>query len=83
MLELDNTITINDEVMRSPNLCDRFSDDDLQKIGEWCHECYERDLQTREHWYRRSEGALELAMQVQEDKTFPWANCSNIIFVVP
>ena len=80
MLELDNTITINDEVMRSPNLCDRFSDDDLQKIGEWCHECYERDLQTREHWYRRSEGALELAMQVQEDKTFPWANCSNIIF---
>lgn len=80
MLELSSYITINDEVMRSPNLCSRFDEEDLRRIGEWCFECYDRDLQSRENWYRRSEGALELAMQVQKDKTFPWANCSNIIF---
>lgn len=80
MLELQSHITIGPDTIKSPNLCDRFNDDDLIKIGEFCGDCYQRDLESRENWYRRSEGALELAMQVQKTKTFPWANCSNIIF---
>lgn len=80
MLELSSYLTLDDKVIKAANLCDRFSDEDLQKIGEWCYECYERDLDSRKDWLRRSEAALDLAMQVQKDKTFPWQGCSNIIF---
>lgn len=80
MLNLSHHITITEKTIKSGNLCSEFSDDDLVAIGEWCGQCYERDSRTRERWVQRSEGALELAMQVQKTKTFPWPNCSNIIF---
>lgn len=80
MFELSTHLTINDATIKSANLCSEFSDEDLKKIGQWCAECYERDLKSRETWLKRSEGALELAMQVQKEKTFPWQGCSNIIF---
>lgn len=79
-LELEQYLTLDEEVIRSANLCDRFTEEDLRKIGEWCAENYQRDLESRRRWLERSEGALELAMQVQKEKTFPWANCSNVIF---
>ena len=79
-LELEQYLTLDEDVIRSANLCDRFTEQDLRKIGEWCGENYQRDLESRKAWVRRSEGALELAMQVQKDKTFPWQGCSNVIF---
>lgn len=80
MFELSSHLTINEATIGSGNLCDKFSEEDLKKIGQWCAECYERDAKSRETWLQRSEGALELAMQVQKEKTFPWQGCSNIIF---
>ncbi len=79
-LELKNYITLDKETIMSPDLCDRFSEQDLLRIGEWCGDNYARDRASRRKWYKRTEGALELAMQVQKSKTFPWAGCSNIIF---
>ena len=79
-LELSKYITLDKNTIDSPNLCDRFDEEDLRKIGNWCFDSYYRDRQSRQRWYKRTEGALELAMQVQKDKTFPWQNCSNIIF---
>lgn len=80
MFELTSHITIDASTITAANLCDKFEDSDLTKIGEWCYECYERDNRSRETWVRRTEAALDLAMQVQKDKSFPWQNCSNIIF---
>jgi len=80
MFELSSHLTINEATLGSANLCNEFSVEDLKKIGQWCAECYERDKKSREVWLQRSEGALELAMQVQKEKTFPWQGCSNIIF---
>ena len=80
MLNLSKHISLTSDVIKSPNLCGLFEATDLQAIGELCLTRYKRDLQSRETWVRRSEAALELAMQVQKEKTFPWPNCSNIIF---
>jgi chaperonin GroES len=80
MLNLSRHIKLSLEVLKSPNLCDRFSDEDLNAIGQLCLARYKRDVQSRERWVQRSEAAIDLAMQVQEDKTFPWAGCSNVIF---
>lgn len=80
MLTLSHHITLDKSAILSANLCDRFEDEDLKRIGEVCLNRYQRDVESRKRWVQRSEGALELAMQVQKDKTFPWAGCSNIIF---
>ena len=34
MLKLDNYITLDAKAIASPNLCDRFSDEDLARTGE-------------------------------------------------
>lgn len=80
MLNLKARITITPDVTLSPNLCDRFEEDDLKSIGEWMHELYNRDVASREKWRKRTELAMDLAMQVQKDKTWPWQGCSNIVF---
>lgn len=80
MLNIETRITINDEVIRSPNLCGLFSDRDLDSIGNWVFENFDRDKRSRFDWENRCKAALNLAMQVQDSKTFPWANCSNIKF---
>lgn len=80
MFELSSYISLTPDVIKAPNLTDRFSDEDLKVIGERCLNRYQRDSKSRERWVQRSEGAIELAMQVQKDKNFPWAGCSNIIF---
>lgn len=80
MLNLDTKVSINKDLLQSPNLCDRFSAEDLTKIGAQVVEGYKRDKQTRSAWERRNEAGMDLALQIQKTKDFPWANCSNIAF---
>lgn len=80
MLRLDNYLTIDKDTIKSPNLCDKFTDEDLKRIGEFVGDCFENDLRSREHWARRTEAAMDLAMQIQKDKSFPWQGCANIAF---
>lgn len=80
MLNLEKHIKLTKEVIQSPNLTDLFSDEDLKRIGEQCWDDYKVDVESREKWLRRTSAAMDLAMQVQKDKTFPWPGCSNIAF---
>lgn len=80
MLQLDKKITFNKDVIDAPNLTDRFSEDDLDKIGEVVWNGYNRDLRSRNAWERRMEAGLNLAMQVAKEKTYPWPGASNVIF---
>ena len=80
MLNLDSAITLNEDAIDSPNLCEHFSRADLDRIGCWVYENYSRDKASREIWERRTSAAMDLAMQVQKEKSFPWAGCSNIAF---
>ena len=80
MLNLTHEMKITPAVAREANLTSRFDDDDLRAIGEWVWDGYNRDEASRNDWMRRMEAAMDLALQVQKIKTFPWANCSNIAF---
>lgn len=80
MLHLDNHITIDLKAIKSPNLCARFSDEDLDRIGCAVWDGYDHDKQSRSLWERRTESAMDLALQIQKDKNFPWPNCSNVAF---
>lgn len=79
-LQLDTRLTINKDMIDAPNLCDRFSKEDLQKIGGSVWDGFDRDLRSRSKWERRMEAGMDLAMQIQKDKNFPWPGASNVIF---
>lgn len=77
---LSKKIEINSQLAKEPNLCDRFSSEDLQTLGQWCWDGYQRDDASRAKWKTRMEAAMDLAMQIQLDKSFPWPGCSNVVF---
>lgn len=79
-LELSTRIEIDESVAKAANLCDRFAPDDLKKIGMLVMEGYKRDKQSRIDWETRMEAGMDLAMQIQKEKNFPWPGASNVIF---
>jgi chaperonin GroES len=80
MFTVDKPITLNAKVISSPNLCELIDPDDLKRIGEECFEGYTRDEQSRETWMKRNEAGMDLALQIQKDKSFPWPGCANVAF---
>jgi chaperonin GroES len=69
-----------DDLMHAANVCDLLSEDDCKYIGRCAADGYKEDKASRLEWEERSAAAMELALQVVRDKTFPWQNCSNVKF---
>lgn len=79
-MNLDKHLKLDQATCESPNLCDRFEDKDLSTIGGTVYEGYMYDKQSRHAWEQRVQAALDLALQLQEDKTFPWPGAANVKF---
>lgn len=80
MFKLDTKLELTQETIDAPNLTDKFTDEELSRLGEFIYDGYFRDRQSRVKWEKRTEAAMDLAMQIQKDKNFPWPGCSNIAF---
>lgn len=80
MLRLDSYLRYDRHACESPNLTSRFSEEDLYRIGDHCFRGYERDEMSRAGWLNRTQAAMDLALQVSKEKTFPWPNSSNVAF---
>jgi len=80
MFIIENPITLNAKAISSPNLCELLDPEDLKRVGEECFEGYTRDEQSRQTWMKRNEAGMDLALQIQKDKSFPWPGCSNVAF---
>lgn len=80
MLTLNKHITINKKTISSKNLAEEFEKEDLERISAFCLDCYTEDTFSRVKWTERTNAAMDLAMQIQKTKTFPWPMCSNIVF---
>jgi chaperonin GroES len=78
--ELEARLRFNQDLIDAPNICERLSTEDLQKISAWTWDGFIRDKASRRQWEQRNSAAMDLAMQIQAAKNFPWPNCSNIIF---
>lgn len=79
-LKLSATIHIDSETIKSPNLLDKLSHEDKQTLGNHVWTGYSRDKQSRSKWEKRMSSAMDLAMQVQTAKTFPWPGAANVVF---
>lgn len=64
--------------IESTNLAEDKDKELLQKIGATVSEGYEADLRSRIEWEKNLKTWTELALQVKEEKTYPWVGASNV-----
>jgi len=62
----------------SINIANVLDEDTLVKIGDDCVNGYNADLDSRKRWENDLEEWTKLAIQVREEKSFPWTNASNV-----
>jgi chaperonin GroES len=78
MLKLDGKVTLTQALTQSPNIATRFSEEDRKRIATHVFNGYKQDKFSRRKWEKRSQAALNLALQHVEGKTWPWPGCSNV-----
>jgi len=78
-MELKTKLSL-EKIQDSDNITDLLSDDDLKAIGRSVKESFDVDEQSRRKWKKRMESATELALQITQEKTYPWPNAANVKF---
>lgn len=68
------------ELQDSQNIEPELDEELSKKIAREAIEGYKIDKQSRREWEQRMENANKLALQVKEEKTWPWPNASNVKF---
>lgn len=66
------------KLAESTNIADDMKEDELTTIGKEAKAGYDDDLQSRERWDRCVDEWTKLAIQAQEQKSFPWPKASNV-----
>jgi len=72
---------INDSLradVESTNLVTKFSKDKLAKLAEQCKSGFEFDLESRKDWDRAAKEWTDLALQIRQEKTYPWRGAANV-----
>jgi chaperonin GroES len=69
-----------EKLVQAPNIAKLLPKDELVKIGSEVVEGYTADRKSRQGWEERNVEAIKLALQVTEQKNFPWTNCANVKF---
>lgn len=64
--------------LESNNLLKGLDDETKQKIANQVSEGYEYDLNSRAKWEQNLQEWTNLALQVREDKNWPWPKASNV-----
>lgn len=77
-MEFETTIDFDTILSEEVDLTPYLSEDDLNRLGAVCVEEFDIDETSRDGYIEQTEEALKLAMQVREDKSFPWPNAANI-----
>lgn len=78
MIELEKSVSIEDIFDNSSNVAEILDERDLLNIGKEVVEGFETDLDSRQEWDERNESAMELALQVVEEKNSPWPGAANV-----
>jgi chaperonin GroES len=78
-LELEDPLNLK-ELADKPNIADMLPDDYLATLGSVCVQEYQADKSTRSDWETKTKKAMELALQIVSEKTYPWTGASNVKF---
>jgi chaperonin GroES len=78
-MEFDTKIEL-DTLVSHHNIAELLDEKELGELGAEILTDFETDLTSRSDWEKRNEEAMKLALQIKEDKSFPWAGASNVKF---
>lgn len=78
-MEDQNALDI-ESILASTNVVDLLNDETLLSIGHSTAEGYETDMESRRPWEKDLTSWTKLALQISDEKTFPWPNAANIKF---
>ena len=70
------------DIMKASNIVPMISDVDARRIGDTALQEYQIDVDSRKDWLAKYDRAMDMAMQVEKEKTFPWKNASNVKFPI-
>lgn len=65
---------------KSINIAEDLTDEDLGEIGSRALRGYKIDKASRADWEKGVQSAMDLAMQVAEEKQYPWPKAANVKF---
>jgi len=68
------------EILSAGNLAELIDDSTLARIGQYVKRGVDIDDKSREEWMERHDKAMDLAMQVADEKSWPWDGASNVIY---
>lgn len=66
--------------IKSKNIAADLEEQVLNTIGQTVRREYDVDWQSCAEWRDKTEKAMELAMQVSKQKSYPWPKASSIVF---
>lgn len=64
--------------LESKNIAEKLDKETLEEISNQVSEGFEYDLRSRVEWEKNLEDWTKLALQVKEEKTWPWVGASNV-----
>lgn len=67
-----------EKILETTNVAELLNEEGLKIISSKVREGYERDLDSRKPWEEDLTKWSKLAMQVSEERTYPWPNAANI-----
>lgn len=67
-----------DAMLQQSNLAEGLDKGKLEEISAKVCMIYEEDVESRRDWKEQYETWMKLALQVVEEKTFPWVGASNV-----
>lgn len=79
--EMENQGAAVEWLLRAPaeiNLIDQFEPQEIAGLAERVIREKEIDERSREDWWKRAEKAIKAGNLDRDDKTYPWANASNV-----
>jgi hypothetical protein len=68
------------QIEAAENIEPMLTKEQSDRIGADVVLAFEEDKQSRKEWETRSEEAIKLALQMVEEKSFPWPKASNVKF---
>jgi chaperonin GroES len=66
------------QLVESKNIAETIDEQKLTQIGSDCAKGFEYDLSTRSEWENNLKDWTKLALQVREEKSWPWPKAANV-----
>jgi chaperonin GroES len=68
------------EITYATNVADKLEEEELAKIGAQVIEDFEMDCESRQEWFLKMQEHFEMALQLADNKQWPWPGASNVQF---